>query len=285
MYKFGKLLLKEFFCDIIIKTRWVGVFLYRFEKRADIELDCVLYRSNIDKRFFQPCRPTSSFIYYINGGHLFDFGTYKIECKETDIVYLPQGYSYTNYSLSDNSEYYQINFNIYDNGKPVAIFDKLTVLQNNNTTKYFSLFSDTHNYYVKRNSAYVPLCISNILKLISIFSSEEIVKRNKGNGINTIANTLTYIGEFYNLNTSITELAKLSTTSVSNLEKIFKQCFELSPSAYRNKIRIEHAKQLLAGGFSIEETAYLTGFSDRYYFSKIFKKFEGMSPSEFMRSY
>lgn len=259
--------------------------MYKFKNRADIELECILYRSNVAKQFVQPYRPTNSFIYYISGGHIFDFGKYKTECREGEIIYIPQGTSYTNYSLSKDTEYYQINFNIYDNGCPVVLFNELTILDKIHSKKYISLFSDSHNLYVKRTFSYTPFCISNILKLIGVFSTEKNEKINIGSGINRIANTLTYIDEFYNLDTPVTELAKISSTSVSNLEKIFNHYFNMSPSAYRNKIRIERAKQLLAGGCSIEKAAYLTGFSDRYYFSKIFKKVEGVSPSVFMNSY
>lgn len=100
-----------------------------------------------------------------------------------------------------------------------------------------------------------------------------------------IANTLTYIDEFYNLGTPVSELARNSSTSISNLEKIFNQHFGVSPTAYRNTIRIEHSKQLLTGGYSIKEATQLTGFSDRYYFSKAFKKLTGITPGSFINSY
>ena len=46
----------------------------------------------------------------------------------------------------------------------------------------------------------------------------------------------------------------------------------------------EHAKELLSGGYSIEETANITGFSDRYYFSKMFKKHMEVSPGEYQEN-
>lgn len=259
--------------------------MYQLKSRIDIELDCILYRRNAAKLFVQPCRPTGCFIYYISGGHIFDFYEQKFECRQGEIVYLPQGASYTNYLLSDDTEYYQINFNIYDGDKPVALFNELKTLDKSQSQKYISLFSDAYNYYTKRNFASAPLCISNILTLIGIFSTDKTGTDNPHYGISRIADTLTYIDEFYYLDTPVTELAKISSTSVSNLEKIFKQHFGISPSTYRNKLRIECAKQLLAGGYSIERAANLAGFSDRYYFSKTFKKVTGMTPSAFMHSH
>ena len=73
----------------------------------------------------------------------------------------------------------------------------------------------------------------------------------------------------------------MSNMCVSNLEKLFKKNFGLSPVSYRNKIRTEHAKKYISGGYSITDTAQMTGFSDYFYFARIFKKFAGCSPGNF----
>ena len=75
----------------------------------------------------------------------------------------------------------------------------------------------------------------------------------------------------------------MSLTSVSNLEKSFKKHLKASPVNYRHKIRIEHAKQLLAGGYSVKETAEKVGYSDIYYFSRMFKKLSGTTPGKYAK--
>jgi len=60
----------------------------------------------------------------------------------------------------------------------------------------------------------------------------------------------------------------------------FKELSGLSPQDYLTHYRIAYARQLLlAGGLSVSEVAYKSGFSDPKYFSRIFKKVEGVSPS------
>lgn len=50
---------------------------------------------------------------------------------------------------------------------------------------------------------------------------------------------------------------------------------------YLNHVRIERAGQLLQTGFySVEEVAALTGFRDVYYFSKVFRRYTGMTPGQ-----
>ena len=125
--------------------------------------------------------------------------------------------------------------------------------------------------------------MGNLLKMIGYFEAED------SNGVNhkalsAVSPALTHIERHYNLDTTVEELADMCSLSISALEKNFKKVFGITPAKYRNNVRTEHAKQLLSGGYSTEETANITGFSDRYYFSKIFKKLTGMSPREYQES-
>ena len=56
----------------------------------------------------------------------------------------------------------------------------------------------------------------------------------------------------------------------------------MSFTEYLTQVRLEHAKNMLKeGNMSIKEVAYATGFHSQSYFSKIFKKYTGTSPSEY----
>jgi two-component system response regulator YesN len=64
--------------------------------------------------------------------------------------------------------------------------------------------------------------------------------------------------------------------------RTFKEVIGYNFSDYINMLRIKLAKDLLKGDFiSIKEVCYLVGYSDPNYFSKVFKKYEGISPTEF----
>ena len=62
--------------------------------------------------------------------------------------------------------------------------------------------------------------------------------------------------------------------------RIFKKYLGLSIMQYRNRLRINMAKTLL-GRQTPEEIATLVGFENVYYFSRCFKRYEGISPREF----
>ncbi len=72
-----------------------------------------------------------------------------------------------------------------------------------------------------------------------------------------------------------------------HFRRIFKEAKGMAPVAYFNHLRIEYAKQQLQqyrNTFTIREIAAFSGFIDPYHFSKVFKKCEGISPSEYLRS-
>ena len=51
---------------------------------------------------------------------------------------------------------------------------------------------------------------------------------------------------------------------------------------YLKNIRIKHATFLFAHGInSVKNVAHLSGFSDPFYFSSVFKKEMGVSPKEY----
>jgi two-component system response regulator YesN len=62
----------------------------------------------------------------------------------------------------------------------------------------------------------------------------------------------------------------------------FKEAIGYNFSDYINMIRIKKAKDLLkSDSLSIKEVGYTVGYSDPNYFSKVFKKYEGLSPTEY----
>jgi YesN/AraC family two-component response regulator len=88
--------------------------------------------------------------------------------------------------------------------------------------------------------------------------------------------------ENYARSLTLSELSNYSGVSVSYLGYIFKSVTGRSPIDYLIEIRINMAKNLLKDGVSVTETSSLVGFNDIYYFSKVFKAREGISPSKYI---
>ena len=69
----------------------------------------------------------------------------------------------------------------------------------------------------------------------------------------------------------------------SYIRKIFKSEMGITISDYITNARMQKAKELLTGNddIAISKIAEITGYSDACYFSKSFKKYMGMSPSQY----
>lgn len=77
-------------------------------------------------------------------------------------------------------------------------------------------------------------------------------------------------------------LADRFQVSPATLRRRMLEDYGLSPKAYQLQLRIDRAKELLAlGDASVVAVARSVGFDDPYYFSRLFRKREGMAPSRF----
>lgn len=79
------------------------------------------------------------------------------------------------------------------------------------------------------------------------------------------------------------ELAAEARLSLSNLNEIFKSYTGMTPYQYGIHAKINRAKEILASGeTSVKSISLQLGFDDPYYFSRLFKKKTGVSPSHWM---
>lgn len=80
----------------------------------------------------------------------------------------------------------------------------------------------------------------------------------------------------------IDQLLEEIPMSYSKFRQVFKKATGLSPNQYYLDVRLSKAKELLAStSLSINEIAYHTGFESIFYFSKLFKKKNGVSPKDY----
>ena len=106
---------------------------------------------------------------------------------------------------------------------------------------------------------------------------------NKSYAVNRIIN---YLNENYEHKISLEQIAHNMYLSPVYISKIFKEETGESPINYLIKIRLEKAKDILLSGDggSIKNTANRVGYDDVYHFSKLFKKYYGISPLYFKKN-
>lgn len=83
-------------------------------------------------------------------------------------------------------------------------------------------------------------------------------------------------------NISAEEIAERINMSYSWFRKTFKEYTNVSPAHYITQLKLQTAKSLLINStMSVKEIAFHLNYEDAAYFSAIFKKYVGTSPSEF----
>ncbi|MHA6482224.1 helix-turn-helix domain-containing protein [Paenibacillus sp. strain BS8-2] len=93
-----------------------------------------------------------------------------------------------------------------------------------------------------------------------------------------------YIDRNYTDNIRMDKLAKWCGLHPSTFSRHFKGTIGMLPSDYLIQARIEAAKTILPGPGPLREVARRVGFCDEYYFSRMFKKITGVSPSVYVRT-
>jgi two-component system response regulator YesN len=119
----------------------------------------------------------------------------------------------------------------------------------------------------------------------SMSAKESFVEKYQnmeGEKIALFKNVEQYISDNLKEELDLEKTAAKFNLSSYYFSRSFKEAIGYNFSDYINMLRIKKAKELLKNDYmSIKEVGYEVGYSDPNYFSKVFKKYEGISPKEF----
>lgn len=97
-----------------------------------------------------------------------------------------------------------------------------------------------------------------------------------------IKKAMLYISDHFNTPLTLEEVAAHVHLHPSYFSTLFKNSTGSAFKEYLNMVQIEESKRLLANtDFSIIDIAVATGFEDQSYFSKVFKKYTGLTPKQY----
>ena len=127
--------------------------------------------------------------------------------------------------------------------------------------------------------------LQSLLSEAAMSVVHRINKYNKKNINQILQNAIDYIRENYTMSITLNELAEHTYVSTYYLSRMFKKELGKNFVEYLNEVRIDKAKELLKGNqYKTYEVAELVGIQDPHYFSKIFKKYVNMTPTEYKDS-
>jgi len=118
-------------------------------------------------------------------------------------------------------------------------------------------------------------CILPTSKLYQAYRSSDSKTQN------LIDQTTDYIHQKATSKTSVSQLAQRCCISETHFRRLFKRYTGITPKDYILAAQISKAKQLLAQGTSIKQTAKQIGCKDVCYFMRIFKKHTNQTAAQF----
>jgi AraC-like DNA-binding protein len=121
-----------------------------------------------------------------------------------------------------------------------------------------------------------------IMKLLGYLVSFEKQRNFSGKRMEKVIRNVCFeIRENIGKEIDFKQFAEENNVGYSYFRKMFKQYTGIAPVKYQLDLKIRRAREMLASSdLSIKEIAYEMGFQSIHYFSRIFKKKTGMSPSE-----
>ena len=121
------------------------------------------------------------------------------------------------------------------------------------------------------------------IRQLLIWLSQNNKNQNKNYAISLkVDQLIEYMRQNINRKVTLEELSEIAGLSPFYLSRAFKEITEYPVIGYFNKMKIDKAKELLVeGNKKVKEVAYELGYANEFYFSRIFKRIEGISPSKF----
>lgn len=226
-------------------------------------------------------RKSNGLTLILSGELIFNFKDTTIIAKRGDIVLQQMGDSYQLQNLGVPAEYVVISYLC----EPQKLVSELTsdgkCFHCTHINSYAEVFSKATEVNQTGGLYSKPLLNAITQQLIC-----RIIRENKVHNSNTtqapVAAAKRYIDEHAYTSITIEQIANNVGFSVSHLRNLFKKTYGVPPIKYLNSVRIQRAKELLSSDFfTLEEISSACGFSNVYYFSRVFKEYTGVSPGQY----
>lgn len=156
--------------------------------------------------------------------------------------------------------------------------------------KYTGLFESVYKEYINQRQTSQMLLKAYILQILSYLADDALDIQNSvirpSPYSRTIKKVFEYIKENYQSKINLDTMAALVNLSPAHFHKVFTNTIGMTPNEYVTKVRLDHAKELLLNtDMHVYKVGIECGIDNIPYFSCLFKKYYGSSPSEFKRKH
>ena len=255
---------------------------------------CGTYRLYTRKKLptWRPCgRRDFQLIYVASGKAHFHFGEEeRIVTAGHIVLYRPKEPQKYEYYGKDQTQVFWVHFT----GNDVTNILRSYGITNNKKVFYCGSSLDNQNLFRKMINE-LQMSKENYAEMLEMYLRQIFItmqrafigtiKKEKARVVDKIEKATVYFNENYSQEINIDEYAEQMHVSVSWFIRNFRESTGLTPMQYILSKRIYNAEILLQDpSYNVSEISRVVGYDNPLYFSRIFKKAKGLSPSEYRKS-
>lgn len=223
---------------------------------------------------------TWEIVYYFSGTGVLNLCDEHLQFQEGDIICHPPEAPHSEYSEKGFRDIY---VRVEDFVSPSPGIPRF---KDNSNHDFYNILSQLYReFHLKQNNwiRIVDQLFSVLYQYMigwnEVHRKNELVEKFEGILVSNISN----------FNFKLDDSLKCIPLSPDHFRRLFKKETGQTPIEYLIEKRIVYAKQLLESSYSsnmkIKEISVLSGFNDPYYFSRLFKKITGKSPTDWGTEY
>jgi len=229
---------------------------------------------------WEKCRPNHAYgpaireyylIHYVKSGS----GTFKNERGEYSVtagqlfVIRPGEVTYYKASEDDPWKYSWIGFT----GEIASVFDSAPDVITADCQSHFEAMQKYIELDYMREEA---LAGQSILLIADLFGEKNGGKNSSG----FAARAANYISVHYMYSISVESISDKLNVDRRYLSRLFKREYGVTVQEFILSTRMKHAAEFLENGYSVTQSANMSGYTDVFNFSKMFKRYYGVTPSK-----
>ena len=249
-----------------------------FEKIDNLKLIDIVEGVSVQQGAFVD-RFSHAFVYKISGASRYCFDGQTLELRAGELLFIPKGSTYTVKRTSEEeSRYVLANFD-GEFTKPVPCVCSLEGFADVGLLR-----TALGRLWLFGGGAERYRCISVFYHVLSFLAKKECVRYDLMRSMEVIRPAVDHLkGHLFDCDLRVGELHRRCGVSDTYFRRIFKANFGVTPQEYVTNKRLAQAAALIGGGDfdSIQQVALSVGYRDPLYFSRVFARTYGSSPSHY----